>query len=299
MGPGATRGDGSAAVIHLLMALHSLISAGTYISAKRALAELSPFELALGRFTLAAILYGVLLWRWGARIARRDLLALAALGFVAVPLNQGFFLTGLARSTPGHAALLYALTPILVFLIACAWLGERATPVKVAGIAVAFAGVLVVLLARGQVDLASAGSQLSGDLLILVGVVAWAFYVVAGKPYAERYGTVASTGTSLLLGALLYAPLGLALSERAHFEALSPGGWASVAYLVVFTSVLNYLIYYWALARAEASRVAIWSNLQPVFTALLAWAFYGERLTASFAVGGAMVLAGVVLTERG
>jgi drug/metabolite transporter (DMT)-like permease len=65
------------------------------------------------------------------------------------------------------------------------------------------------------------------------------------------------------------------------------------------TNVVAWLLYSWALSRAEASRVAVWSNLQPVLTALLAWAMYGERLTAQFAAGGAMVLLGVLLTERG
>ena len=52
------------------------------------------------------------------RLPRRELLAMAGLGFLAVPLNQGLFLAGLARTTPGHAALLYALTPVFVFLLA-------------------------------------------------------------------------------------------------------------------------------------------------------------------------------------
>ncbi len=190
-------------MVHLVMFLHSAIQAGTYIAAKRALGELSPFELALARFTLAAAVYAALLWRRRVRVARRDLLALAALGVIAIPLNQGLFLTGLARTSAGHASLLYALTPIFVFLLARSRLGERATPAKVAGIAVAFAGVLVVLLARNVVSLASASSQLSGDLLVLAGVVAWAVYVVAGKPYAERIGAVASTGLSVVSGSVL------------------------------------------------------------------------------------------------
>jgi drug/metabolite transporter (DMT)-like permease len=80
--------------------------------------------------------------------------------------------------------------------------------------------------------------------------------------------------------------------------ALSGWGTASLAYLAVVTSVLAWLIYYWALGRAEASRVAVWSNLQPVLTALIAWAVYGEAVTAPFLAGGAMVVAGVLLTER-
>ena len=281
------------------MILHSALSAGTYILAKRALGEISAFELALARFSMAAVIYAALLWRVRVRVERDDLLALICLGFIAVPLNQGLFLLGLARSTPGHAALMYALTPVFVFLLARARLTERASLAKIAGIVIAFGGVVVVLMARGLMAYRGRGSPLVGDLLILAAVVAWAVYAVWGKPYAERYGPLSFSGLSLVFGSLLYLPVGLAESRFAHFAALSRTGWMVLAYLVVVSSVVSYVIFYWALARAEASRVAIWSNLQPVLTAVLAWFVYGERLSVPFVAGGAMVLAGVVLTERG
>src|SRR3990172_9859304 len=131
------------------MLFHTVLAAGTYVAAKRALDELSAFELALVRFTLAGAVYAGLLWARRVRIRRGDLLALAGLGIIAVPLNQGLFLAGLARSTPGHAALLYALTPLFVFLISRARLGERPTAAKLFGIALAFPGVLLLLGARG------------------------------------------------------------------------------------------------------------------------------------------------------
>jgi drug/metabolite transporter (DMT)-like permease len=285
-------------VIHLVMLLHSAISAGTFLAAKRALAELSPFELALGRFVLAGAVFAAVVVHQRVRVSRRDLFALGVLGFVAVPLNQGLFLAGLARSTPGHAALLYALTPIFVFLIARLRLGERATWAKVFGIALAFAGTLVVLLGRGLLGGEGAGRALVGDLLLLGAVIAWAVYAVGGKIYAERYGALPATAVALTIGTLVYLPIGVALTELDHFRALSQTGWASLGYLVVLTSVVAYVIYSWALSREDASKVAIWSNLQPVLTALLAWGIYGEQLTAPFVAGGAMVLAGVVLTQR-
>jgi len=286
-------------VVELAMLLHSAISAGTYLAAKRALAELSPFEVALARFVLAGAVYAVLLLARPPRVARRDLAGLAALGFVAIPLNQGLFLGGLSLTTPGHAALLYATTPVFVFLIG-AWRGEeRATPRKLAGIGVAFAGVAVVLASRGQLSGAGdARAGLAGDVLVLLAVMAWAVYVVFGKAYVGRYGVVTTTGLTIVIGTLLYVPLGLAVSREASFRAVSPVGWASVAYLVILTSVVAYLVYYWSLARAEASRVAIWSNTQPVLTALLAWAIHGDPLTGAFLAGGALVIAGVALTQR-
>jgi len=286
-------------VVELAMLLHSAISAGTYLAAKRALAELSPFEVALARFVLAGAVYAALLLARPPRVARRDLAGLAALGFVAIPLNQGLFLGGLSLTTPGHAALLYATTPVFVFLIG-AWRGEeRATPRKLAGIGVAFAGVAVVLASRGQLSGAGdARAGLAGDVLVLLAVMAWAVYVVFGKAYVGRYGVVTTTGLTIVIGTLLYVPLGLAVSREASFRAVSPVGWASVAYLVILTSVVAYLVYYWSLARAEASRVAIWSNTQPVLTALLAWAIHGDPLTGAFLAGGALVIAGVALTQR-
>jgi drug/metabolite transporter (DMT)-like permease len=285
-------------VIDLVMLLHSALSAGTYLAAKRALGELSPFELALVRFSFAGLVYaGLLLWR-PRRVSRRDLLAMAVLGFIAIPLNQGLFLFGLSLTTPGHAALLYAMTPIFVFVLALLRREERSSPWKTIGIALAFAGAAVVLVARGQLSGQGDSRALVGDLLVLLAVISWAVYAVWGKPYAERYGVVTTTGITIVTGSLLYLPVGLLLSNTASFRALSTVGWGSVAYLVVLTSVVSYLLYYWALAREDASRVAIWSNTQPVLTALLAWAVYGDPLTPSFVAGGVLVIVGVVMTQQ-
>jgi drug/metabolite transporter (DMT)-like permease len=201
-------------------------------------------------------------------------------------------------STPGHGALLYALAPVFVFLIAWARRSERATLAKVAGIALAFGGTALVLLSRGMLSL-DARSPLVGDLLILGAVVAWSAFAVGGKRLAEDYGPVTGTGWVLLVGTAIYLPIGFGLGDLSRFRGLSAQAWAGVAYLVVMTNVVAWLIYSWALVRADASRVAVWANLQPVLTALLAWWMYGERLTAPFLAGGAMVLLGVLLTERG
>jgi drug/metabolite transporter (DMT)-like permease len=281
------------------MLLHSALSAGTYIAGKRALAELSPVEVALARFTLAAAVHAVVLWRMRVRFEGRDVAAIAGLGVLAVAVNQLLFLGGLSLSTPGHAALLYATTPIFVFL--AEWLRgrERATGQKVTGIAIAFAGTVVVLGGRGVLGGAGARDMLLGDVLLLFAVVSWALYAVGGKSYAGKYGGLATGSGTLVAGTLLCAPVGMFFFDTADVTAMSGWGLASLGYLVLVTSVVAWLIYYWALGRADASRVAIWSNLQPVLTALIAWLVYGEPLTAPFLAGGAMVVAGVLLTERG
>jgi drug/metabolite transporter (DMT)-like permease len=72
---------------------------------------------------------------------------------------------------------------------------------------------------------------------------------------------------------------------------------ASIAYLGVLTSVVAYLLWSYALSKVPASRVAIFSNLQPAVTAFAAWALFDEPLHWALAVGGVLVLVGVRLTQ--
>jgi len=279
------------------MLIHSAISAGTYLAAKRGLEELGPVELALARFAFAGGIYLLLVVRSRVRVERADWPQLLGLGFLGVCVNQLLFLTGMRLTTAGHGALLYALTPVFVLLIAWARRSERPGAGRVAGIGLAFAGTAVVLLSRGLLT-AGGRSALLGDLIVLGAVVAWSFFAIGGKRMAERYGPTAASGWALLVGTALYLPFGLAFADLSSFQGLGAGTWAAVAYLVLVTNVAGWLIYASALARADASRVAVWSNLQPVLTALASWWLHGERLTPSFVAGGAMVLLGVWLTER-
>jgi len=76
---------------------------------------------------------------------------------------------------------------------------------------------------------------------------------------------------------------------------VTPAGWWCLAYIALLTSVASYLLWGYALARVEASRVAVFTNLQPIVTALIAWAAFGDPLTLHFMVATLCVLAGVAL----
>ncbi|HEX8705679.1 MAG TPA: DMT family transporter, partial [Myxococcaceae bacterium] len=70
-----------------------------------------------------------------------------------------------------------------------------------------------------------------------------------------------------------------------------------VVYLALLTSVVAYLIWYYALSKVPASKVAIFSNLQPAATAIAAWALLDEALHWALAIGGVLVIVGVRLTQ--
>lgn len=284
--------------VYLAVGLQTLISAGTYLIAKGVLAELAPLEVAWLRFVGGGLVYAAVFAATGRGLLppREAIPRVLLLGLVGLVFNQCFFLVGLSRSTPTHAAILYALTPACVLVGSRIFLAERISLGKALGIVVAFAGVAVVLLEKG---LQAAKGPLVGDLFILGAVLSWAGYTVWARPVSARYGSLTATGWALMAGGLFALPFGPLFVHPAALAQVSAAAWAGVAFLVVVTSVISYLLWGYALARLEAAKVAVFANLQPVATALLSWAILGEGITLPVLVGGLLVIAGVTATQRG
>ena len=278
------------------LGLNVLIASGTFLVAKAAVREIPPLTLALLRFVLAT----AALWpltralRPGVRIAREDRGRILLLGVLAIPLNQGLFLLGMKWASASHASLLYGLTPAFVALATAA--ATRVAPGRrtVAGIVLAFAGVLILMLQRGlHLDRHS----VAGDAIVLVAVIAWALYLAAARGVILRYGPLVVTSEALAVGTLTYLPIGIVAALRFDPHAVTPAGWAGLAYLAWLTSGVNYVIWFWGIEHIRPTSIALLTNLQPVVTAVMAWALLHEALPPGFALAAALVLGGVWLAQ--
>ena len=280
------------------MVLHTFISAGTFLLGKVAADALPTLVLGLFRFLIAgagflvlARIRGLELWP----VARAEWRAYLWVGFLGVALNQVAFLGGLAFTLPSHAALLYALTPTVVLLLAWMRGQERPGPRKVLGLVLAFSGVVILLADRRGAALPP--KWILGDLMILVAVVAWASYTVASRPLVMKHGAQRATTLSILFGLAIFAPLGAMGLPHLHLTAVPPLAWVGLLYLGLLTSVVSYLLWFHALSMKEPSRVAIATNGQPVATALLGWIFFAQPITLPFVAGAVLVAAGVALAQ--
>ena len=282
----------------------------TFFVAKDALFFVDAAPLVLVRAALAGILVTAMLpllrgfepeWRRG------DLLRLCALGILVVPLNQALFFRGLERTSAAHAALLFALTPAIVLVFGVLRRTERLTVARAGGIAIAFAGVALVLAGRPPTQTShtafaarqlAGAAPLQGDLLVLVAVISWAAYTAFSRDVVARLGSFRATAGALGFGALAHVPFGLAPALRVDWAATPANVWIAVAWLVIGASALSYLLWYYAIRRLDPSRVAVFTNLQPLGTALVAWAL-GARPSPAFFGGAALVIGGVLLAQRG
>ena len=287
--------------LYSLIAVMVVFWSLNFIVAKIALRTFPPLLLAGLRTTLAALLILPLYWwkrrrenvpeLWGGGEGRSVVL----IALFGVALNQVLFVLGLSRTSVAHSALVVAVSPVLVLLIS-GFLGhESVSRWKMLGMAIAVAGVAVLNLAPTKMR----GASILGDSLTFLAVLTFALYTVTSKQLAARHGALALTTFAYLGGALILAPVTLWLGWNFAFSATNLTGWLSVVFMAAFPSVLCYLIYAHALTTIPASRVSAFSYLQPLIAGAVAVPVLGEPITSALATGGALVLAGVCITERG
>lgn len=264
---------------------------------------------------VAAAFYRVLfalpvVWLWmeleGRRTARRarppgrrDLPALLASGLffagVLALWHWSLKLTSVANST-----LLVNLAP--VFVASFAWLlfGERVGATFLAGLATALAGAALLTVGGSSPDLGT-GDQtwhhLLGDVLAVLGAIFYAGYILCVSRLRPRFSTAAVMAYGALAACAALLPAALLSGE--DLLAGSARGWAVLVGLALVSHVLGQSLVSYALARLPAAFSSVALLLSPVVAAALAWTILDEALGSWQAVGGAVVLAGVVLARSG
>jgi drug/metabolite transporter (DMT)-like permease len=286
--------------IYTLVSIMTTLWSLNYIVAKFALREF-PALLASGIRMLIAGSIMIVLYRWSRANGqvppwgRADVKLLLFLGMMGVAINQFFFVLGLSMTTVSHAAIMIGLTPITVLLMA--WLAglEKLSAIRFAGMLTALAGVAVLQMQSKKAD----GASLLGDSLVYLGGFMFAIYTVRGKRETSRLGGVVVNTFAYAGAAVAMLPITVAYSIGFEYARVTWVAWASLVYMAVFPSVVCYSIYYYALTYIPASRVSAFSYLQPLLAIVMAIPLLGEQPTKSLVAGGALVLAGVFLAERG
>jgi len=261
-------------------------------------AGLGAQDVAAGRFIVAWPGFLYLLWRAGGLPgltkgeALRILLASAG-GVTAyhLALNEG------ERTTASSvAALIVALGPAATLALSLAVGLERYAPRRIAGIALAFCGVIVVVVLGSGAHFSLHG--LRGPLLVLVAPLTFAAYNVLYKPLLGHYDLPALTAAGGLTGSLLFLPFENA-GAIDRFGALGAGSWIALAALGLGATLGGYVTWSIALRGLEPSRAMSYLYCVPPLAVAIGALFLNESVTLWLLVGGALVIGGVAVAQRG
>jgi drug/metabolite transporter (DMT)-like permease len=283
---------------YLGLTLSALFWAGNAVVARGTAGVIAPFALSFWRWVIAlAILlpfalphlrreWRVLLVHWP------QLVLLAALSVGGY--NTLLYLAA-QTTTAVNITLVGSTMPVAIALMAGLLLGQRLRLVQWSGIGIALVGMVVIVVGAGS---GAAVDINPGDLIMVIAVLIWGLYSVL-----LRWRPLPVHPLTLLL---LLIVLGLPVILPFYLWELAVHGGAPVTagtipvflYVGVFPSVLAYLFWNHGVAVAGPSQAGMFIYLIPLFTALIAGSFLGERLYAHHAVGAVLILIGLYLSTR-
>jgi len=275
-----------------------LIWGANFSIVKATLAEIPPLGFTALRFAIASTLLLVILLATEGASALRGLgdLRLIGLGIVGNTFYQLLFILGLFVTTAANSALLIASTPVLVVLLGWLFGAERVTRRVALGIATAFAGIILVVSARG---LSLSLQTLTGDLLVFASAVCWALYTLGVRAVGAKHSPLGVTALTMLTGTPGLILAGLPQLAETDLGEVSLSGWGGLIYAAVLALVLAYAIWNASVRAVGSSRTAAYACLTPLVAALVAWPLLGERPTPLQAVGAVLIVAGVLASGGG
>jgi drug/metabolite transporter (DMT)-like permease len=290
LAPGTSR-----MTVALCLALVWVLWGSVYLAIRLVVDEVDPFQAMAQRFLMAGLILAVVAvlrrGRAGMQVTRRQLGALVLTGVLLLGLGNGFQALAQVQGLPsGVAALVVAAVPAWAVLLRFAT-GDRPSASTVAGVAVGFVGLVVlVALDRGV----SGTMPLVGVVLCVGASVAWALGSFLQGVLELPKDVVTIAAYQQLVAAACSTMLALGTRERFSID-YSPRAWFALGYLVVACSIVAFLAFAWLLTNVPLSLTATHAYANPVVAVLLGWLVLSEPIGLPILLGGSLVVGSVAV----
>lgn len=278
------------------MLLVILIWGVNFTATKLGLRDFPPLVFTAVRFLLASLLVAIVLQRadGGLRLPA-SVGRLTVLGIIGNSIYQTLFVLGLSRTTATNSSLVLASMPAMVAALGAASGTERLTRNGRRGLILASLGVLLVVAAHG-VELSA--RTIVGDVLTLLAVVCWAVFTLGVRRLAAPLSPFAITAWTTILGTPLLVAVAVPGLIRMRWSGVSAGGWGALLYSSLLSLVVAYVLWNRSIRVVGSNRTAVFACMTPLVAMGTAMLVLGERPRLVQIAGGAMILAGVLLSQR-
>ena len=277
-----------------------VIWGASFIATKVVLRDISPVMIVWLRFLMGVIILGIAV---GVRkqfllLHKNEWLYFALLGFLGITFHQWLQSNALQTSEASTTAWIVSTTPVFMALLGWIVLKERLGWIKIAGILLAFVGVLLVVYDGDlrAISLRSFGQP--GDILILISAINWTVFSVLSRRGLKQYPATLMMFYVMFIGWLFTSILFFATQNIAEIGNLTTNGWLGITFLGVFCSGLAYIAWYDALQALTTAQTGVFLYIEPLVAVAVAFIVLGEAITAASLLGGAIIILGVWLVNR-
>ncbi|TDR32503.1 DMT family transporter [Hydromonas duriensis] len=284
--------------VYLKLIVATLLWGGTWVAAHILVEEAPPFTGAFTRLIVAVAILAWMVWRQEGGFPPLNWHSgrtVFWMGFTGFFLYSFFFLTGLQHISAGHGALIIALNPVLIALVAWLWFKEPMTALKGAGILTALAGCILVI-SNGHPEKFLQGDIGVGELLILGCVASWAAYTFIGQRATKTLSPLVATFYASAVGLILLGFASFSEKPWLLIPQFSLMTWLCLLYLGLFGTAIAYTLFTDSVKIIGAARAAPFINLTPIFGVLFSALLLNERLHIMVLIGGLVTITGVMMT---
>ena len=206
-------------------------------------------------------------------------------------------LYGLAFTSAAEGGIVTSTTPAVAATLAVVVLGERWSPARTAGVALAVVGILALNVAGGGLGTPGAWPLL-GNVLIFGAVVGEAIFVVCSRVVSQRLPPLVVATAISALGFAMFLPVALLEMRAFPLSRLGLADWAMVGYYGVVVTVVAFLLWARGVARVPAGAASVFTGVLPISALALSHLALGESVTAAHLLAASLVVAGIVVLTR-
>ncbi len=280
-------------LVHGAIFTVALIYAANYSIMKTITPSLvQPFGLVVIRVFSAAFLFWIISPK--EEIIKKDYFKFSLCALFGIALNQMFFIKGLSMTFPLNASVIMTTCPIMVLLTSSIILKEKITLLKTLGIFLGFTGAFL-LFTNGGKDFQ--GANFLGDIFILLNALSYGIYLVIVKPLMEKYNPLTVIKWIFTFGCFYVFPFGIQDFLDIQWIDFNSNNILAIAYIIIFTTFLTYLLNGWALKHVSPNIVGYYIYLQPILATIIAIYFRGDPLTLQAILFSSLIFIGVFLVS--
>lgn len=280
-------------IAHLAVIVANIIYGLNYVIAKGIMPDfLQPRVIIFLRVVGATIIFWLVSSLFPSeKIEKKDFPRLMLSALFGIALNQIMFFEGLNLTTPINASIIMVGTPIIVLILAHFLIGDKITFQKLIGISLGASGAAFLILSQGNISFSS--STFVGNLFILINAASYATFLVIVKPLMKKYNALTIMKWVFLFGLIYVIPFSAQLTYEADFSSIPFNIWMSIAYVIIFTTVLAYFLNNFSLKTVSPTVNSAYIYLQPFLAAVFAIVANKDELTWTKIVAAILIFLGV------
>lgn len=300
--PLTIRKKGTKAKAIFCLALVCFFWGTTWVASKEAVRHMPALQMAGIRQLLGGSCYVLFFLFKGVPFPKgKEWFAIIILSILNFILSNGLSTWGVQYISAGLASIIGAIVPLWLVVISL-FSSTGKIPVKaIAGLLLGFAGICIVFFEHLH-DFGNPNFRF-GIILTLVSTLAWAFGTLYTKQQATKFNPYLSLGLQMVISGILLSVFtqitnSATVKSAIPISAIPWQSWLSIAYLVIFGSVISFIAYLYALQHLPTEQTSIYAYINPVVAVLLGALLFAEELTFFIALGGGITLAGVYLVNK-